>query len=124
MAEVHNAQTPTSQAPAAQQASINDEVATRRQRRQALIDAGINPYPIASCVTAHAAQLEERYATLADGDSATDTYSVSGRIRAIRKQGKVCFIVLEDKTGTIQLFLRINNAVSYTHLTLPTTPYV
>lgn len=112
MAEVHNAQTPAPQtptAPAAEQASINDEVATRRKRRQALIDAGINPYPIASCVNAFAAQLEERYATLADGDSATDTYSVAGRIRAIRKQGKVCFIVLEDKTGTIQLFLRINN---------------
>lgn len=86
--------------------STNDERAQRRARRQALIDAGINPYPLRSTVTAHAAQLEERYASLEDGADTEDIVSVAGRIRAFRKQGKVAFIVLEDVTGQIQLFCR------------------
>ena len=67
---------------------INDERAVRRARRQALIDAGVNPYPATSTVTAHAAELEERYASLEDGASTKDAYSVAGRVRALRKQGR------------------------------------
>ena len=86
-----------------------DERATRRARRQALIDAGINPYPVRSEVTTHVADIEERHADLADGESTDDVVSVAGRIRAIRNQGKAAFVVLEDVTGSIQLFCRVNN---------------
>ncbi len=89
--------------------SINDERAQRRNRRQALIDAGVKPYPIHSTVTAHAAELEERYADLEDGGVTEDVYSLTGRIRAFRKQGKIAFIVLEDCSGSIQLFCRVND---------------
>lgn len=89
--------------------NTNDERAQRRARRQALIDAGVNPYPIASEVTAHAAQLEKDYASLPDGEDTQDVVSVAGRIRALRRQGKVAFIVLEDVTGQIQLFCRVND---------------
>ena len=60
-------------------------------------------------MTAHAADLEERYASLEAGEDTTDVYSLAGRIRALRNQGKVAFIVLEDCTGQMQLFCRINN---------------
>ena len=60
--------------------STNDERAQRRARRQALIDAGVQPYPIHSTVTAHAADLEERYAELPDGTDTEDVYSLTGRI--------------------------------------------
>ena len=89
--------------------STNDERAQRRARRQALIDAGVQPYPIHSTVTAHAADLEERYADLPDGTDTEDVYSLTGRIRAFRKQGKAAFIVLEDCTAQIQLFCRVND---------------
>ena len=89
--------------------STNDERAQRRARRQALIDAGVQPYPIHSTVTAHAADLEERYAELSDGTDTEDVYSLTGRIRAFRKQGKAAFIVLEDCTAQIQLFCRVND---------------
>lgn len=93
----------------AEQTAATDERAVRRARRQALIDAGINPYPIKSEVTAHAADLEERYAALEDGQDTEDVYSLAGRVRALRNQGKVAFVVLEDCTGQMQLFCRINN---------------
>ena len=91
------------------EASINDERAQRKARRQALLDAGIDPYPIKSTVTAHVAELEERYADLEDGQTGEEVYSVAGRVRAIRNQGKIAFVVVEDYTGQIQLFCRINN---------------
>ncbi len=93
----------------ASEVNINDERAVRRAKRQALIDAGVNPYPIRSTVTAHATELEERYAGLEDGVSTEDSYSVAGRVRALRKQGKVTFVVLEDVSGQIQLFCRVND---------------
>lgn len=88
--------------------SQNDERAQRRQRRTELIQEGINPYPIKSTVTAHAADLEKKYADLACGKDTTDSVTVAGRIRALRKQGKIAFLILEDCTGSIQLFCRIN----------------
>lgn len=87
------------------EASINDERAQRKARRQALLDAGVDPYPIKSTVTAHVAELEERYADLEDGQTGEEVYSVAGRIRAIRNQGKIAFVVVEDYTGQIQLFV-------------------
>ena len=89
--------------------SVNDERAQRRARRQALLDSGINPYPIQSDVTAHVSELEDRYVNLENGESTEDEYSVAGRVRAIRNQGKIAFVVIEDYTGQLQLFCRINN---------------
>ena len=90
------------------QAPLLDERAQRRARRQELIAAGINPYPIKSHVDAHAKDIEEKYAGLAAGEDTTDVVTVAGRIRALRNQGKIAFIVLEDVTGQIQLFCRVN----------------
>lgn len=89
-------------------AVLTDERMVRRGRRQALIDEGINPYPIASVVTDHAGDLERSYEELENGESTEDVVSVAGRVRARRVQGKVAFIDLADSTGTVQLFCRIN----------------
>ena len=86
-----------------------DERAIRREKRRALIAAGVNPYPIRSEVTAHAAELEESYAELAVGTDTSDVVTVAGRVRALRDSGKIAFVVLEDVTGQIQLFCRVNN---------------
>jgi lysyl-tRNA synthetase class 2 len=86
----------------------DDPIAVRRAKRQALIDAGEQPYGHRFDVTAHAAELAERYADLADGESTSDEVKVAGRIMAIRRQGKVAFLVLRDGSGEIQLFVRVN----------------
>ena len=85
-----------------------DERSGRLAKRQALIDAGGNPYPEHCAVTAHVDELRDRYAALEDGADTQDVYTVAGRIRAKRGQGKAAFIELQDATGTIQLFCRIN----------------
>ena len=90
-------------------AVLLDERSVRLGRRTALIEAGVNPYPEHCEVSDHVAGLVERYATLEDGADTADVVSVAGRVRAKRGQGKVIFIELQDSTGTIQLFCRIND---------------
>jgi lysyl-tRNA synthetase class 2 len=87
----------------------DDPIAVRRAKREALIEAGENPYGERFDYTHHAADLEGLYQGLENGEMTEDQVRVAGRIMAIRNQGKVCFMVLRDKTGDIQLFLRINN---------------
>ena len=88
--------------------NINDERAVRRARRAALIEAGVNPYPIHSHVDAYAADIASKYEGLEAGADTDDVVSIAGRIRAKRGQGKVMFLVIEDKSGSIQAFCRIN----------------
>ena len=91
------------------ESTATDERAQRLARRQAIIESGATPYPEHSNVTAHAGELLERYADLAEGnDPEAAVHTVAGRIRAKRGQGKVAFIVLQDPTATIQLFCRID----------------
>ncbi len=95
----------------AEEIQTNDERAMRRAKRQALLDAGIDPYPIASTVTAHVDELVDAYAALEPGEMGPEdaVYHLAGRIRAYRGHGKLLFVDLQDHTGQIQLFCRVNN---------------
>ena len=88
---------------------IDDPIEVRRNKRQALIDAGEQPYGDRFDYTDHTSDLEERYAELEDGATTEDMVKVAGRIMAIRRQGKIMFVVIKDATGNLQLFVRINN---------------
>ena len=88
---------------------IDDPIEVRRNKRQALIEAGETPYAVRFDVSDHCAELEARYAELEDGAETEDRVAIAGRIMAIRNQGKVAFIVLRDATADMQLFIRINN---------------
>ena len=88
---------------------VDDPIEVRRNKREALLAAGQHPYGQRFDVSAHAAQLEERYAGLEDGQSTNDVVAIAGRIMAVRRQGKVVFMTVKDASGTMQLFIRINN---------------
>ena len=91
-----------------QQTIEDDPIEVRRAKREALIAAGENPYGQAFEYTHHIAELDEKYAELADGENTEDRVRVAGRIMAKRVQGKIVFFELMDATGRIQLFCRIN----------------
>ena len=95
---------------AADQAStLNDERATRLAKRAALFEAGQNPYPEHSEIEDYVADIEAKYADLADGEDTEDVVKIGGRVVAKRGQGKIMFIVVRDATAEIQLFCRIND---------------
>lgn len=86
----------------------DDPRQVRINKRQDLIAQGKDPYGHRFEVSAHAAELEQKYASLENGEQCDESYTLAGRIMAIRDQGKICFIVMKDESGEIQLFIRIN----------------
>ena len=89
--------------------TLNDERARRLADREAMLAAGLNPYPEHSDVEDYVADIEAKYAGLADGEDTTDSVKIGGRVVAKRGQGKIMFVVLRDPTDDIQLFCRIND---------------
>jgi lysyl-tRNA synthetase class 2 len=85
----------------------------RRETLRQLRDQGIQPYAYRYDVTHHAEQaialLEEaeRGGDLA-GDGLGPAVRLGGRLVSLRSHGKVSFADLEDRTGRVQLFFRLN----------------
>ena len=86
----------------------DDPIEVRRNKRQAMIDAGEDPYGHAFAYTHHIADLNEAYAGLEDGESTEDAVAIAGRVMAKRDQGKLAFLELRDATADMQLFCRVN----------------
>ena len=80
---------------------------TRIQKLAELADKGVNPYPYTFDTDAKAAFLQDKYKDLPAGEETQDTYSVAGRVMAIRNSGM--FIDLMDTTGKIQIFSHKDN---------------
>ena len=79
----------------------------RVQKLTDLADKGINPYPYSYNKDANAADLQAKYKDLASGEETGDTYSIAGRIMAMRNSGM--FIDLMDASGKIQVFCHKEN---------------
>ncbi|MBE9169264.1 lysine--tRNA ligase [Pleurocapsales cyanobacterium LEGE 06147] len=79
--------------------------ATRLEKIQQIKDLGLNPFAYKWEVTHHAAELQEKYIDLTNGEEVDETVSIAGRIIARRVFGKLAFFELQDETGKIQLYL-------------------
>lgn len=82
-------------------ATLKDYRDERLRKLEELKELGINPYPAQSHRTHNAGDVVAQFDAL-EGQVAT----IAGRVVGIRKFGKLAFIVLEDQSGSIQLFLR------------------
>ncbi len=81
-------------------ATLQDYRNERIKKLEQLKVLGINPYPASSERTNYNSEIELKFSEL-EGSNV----SVVGRIKNIRKMGKIGFIVIEDQTGRLQLFL-------------------
>lgn len=81
-------------------ATLQDYRNERLRKLDELQQLGINPYPADSHRTQLSKDIIDQFNTL-DGS----TQTVSGRVVAIRKFGKLAFIVVRDISGQLQLFL-------------------
>lgn len=80
----------------------------RLRKLEKLREAGVNPYPASSSRTHTTNEATAKFE-----EYQGKTVTVGGRVKAIRKFGKIAFIVLQDATGEIQLFLRPDNFETY-----------
>jgi lysyl-tRNA synthetase, class II len=96
----------------------------RLEKVERLEEQNISLYPprvqrthtIASAIEAYQEKVAEKQAfldagnELAEGDTTYDvTVTITGRIRRLNVKGKVSFMHIEDESGRVQLFLRVNS---------------
>ncbi|MEQ8756596.1 MAG: lysine--tRNA ligase [Coleofasciculus sp. G1-WW12-02] len=93
------------QSPPDRQNTLEEIRATRLEKVQQLKALGIDPYAYRWEPTHHAAELQEKFADLGNGEEVDFEVAIAGRILARRVFGKLAFFNLQDETGTIQLYL-------------------
>lgn len=88
---------------------LNDLEKIRFEKIQQMRDVGFEPYPTRTEVNSTTADAIKTFETSEEAGSA-ETLSVvlGGRLRAVRLMGKLAFAHIEDGSGRIQLFFRVN----------------
>jgi lysyl-tRNA synthetase class 2 len=92
-------------APGAEGRGLAAEKAARLGKLEALRRAGGDPYPYRFDRTATLGELRSEHAGLEAGAETETRVAVAGRLMLIRRQGKLTFATLRDRTGEIQLFV-------------------
>lgn len=80
-------------------------ISARREKLARLRALGIDPYPYRFDRTHTAAQIRELFPNLGPESRTGQEVRVAGRIMALRRMGRIAFAVLQDRTGSVQLFL-------------------
>lgn len=84
----------------------------RKAKAKALLEKGMNPYPNGIVAKNTAVEVFNLYSAKTREEleaNKTSDYSISGRIMAIRLFGKAGFIKIQDRTGSIQIFIEKNS---------------
>jgi lysyl-tRNA synthetase class 2 len=88
---------------------LSDLEKIRYEKILAMRQAGREPYPTRSEVTCTITEAIHKFEAVENGpDVKVTRATVAGRLRAIRLMGKLAFAHIEDGTGRIQLFMRVN----------------
>lgn len=88
-------------------ATLKDYRDERLRKLAELKSLGVNPYP-AGATRTHKNQLIESDFNNLQGKTVT----VVGRIKSIRKFGKIAFVVIKDDTASLQLFWRASDTTA------------
>jgi lysyl-tRNA synthetase, class II len=84
---------------------IPEQMKVRLDKRQRLLEAGVDPYPVGFPRTATIAEVRARYPDLAPDTHTGDKVGVTGRVMLSRTGGKLCFATIRDGTGDIQVMV-------------------
>jgi len=83
-------------------------LATRRRKLEALREDGIDPFPHAYPDVTPIAEVKAPFEGLEPGSETEERRRVAGRLAARREQGKAAFLDLVDRSGRVQLMVRVN----------------
>ncbi len=90
---------------------FTEQELVRREKVEAIRNLGIDPFGHKFDITAFSKDIKEQYESVEHDafESMTDTATVAGRIMFIRKMGKASFFTIQDKLGSIQIYISIND---------------
>ena len=90
---------------------LTEQELVRRDKALKLRELGYDPFGSRFDRSDYANDVKEKYESV-DHDAfenMTDTVKVAGRIMFIRKMGKASFFSIKDKSGSIQVYISIND---------------
>ncbi|AOZ73031.1 lysine--tRNA ligase [Boudabousia tangfeifanii] len=76
-----------------------EQIRVRVEKRDRMLAAGVNPYPVQLPVTTTIAQVREQFSHLSAGEETDTLVGVAGRVVFIRNSGKLCFVTIADGAG-------------------------
>ena len=93
--------------------AIPEQLRVRREKRQRLLDSGIEPYPVGVERTTSLAALRSAYPDLPPDADTGEVVGVTGRVIFLRNSGKLCFATLREggagETGSeLQVMVSLN----------------
>ncbi|MFN3696409.1 MAG: lysine--tRNA ligase [Pseudobdellovibrio sp.] len=82
--------------------------AEKRKKLHALKEKGINPFPYSFDKTTHIEHLVRDFSNLQAGEKKTETkFRIAGRLMTLRAMGKASFFNIQDETGTLQCYIKV-----------------
>ena len=90
---------------------LTEQEIVRRDKARKLEEMGLDPYGQRFDREDYAKDIKEKYGDIPhdDFENRNDLVTVAGRIMLIRKMGKASFFTIKDKTGTIQIYISVND---------------
>ena len=87
---------------------LPEQMRVRHEKRERLLSAGKQAYPVAVGRTHTLEQVREQWGHLQTGEETQDVVGVAGRVIFIRNTGKLCFATLQEGAGTrLQVMLSL-----------------
>lgn len=82
--------------------------AEKRKKLHQLREKGINPYPYRFEKTGTCAAIPVDFPNLQPGEKKTESvFRLAGRVMTVRLMGKAAFFNLQDQTGSMQIYLKL-----------------
>ena len=90
---------------------FSEQEIVRREKCEKLRELGLDPFGQRYDREDYAKDIKDKYCDVDHDafDTMDDTAKVAGRIMFIRKMGKASFFTIKDKTGSIQIYISIND---------------
>ncbi len=88
----------------------DSEYEQRLSKVASLREGGTNPYPNDFSVEGKCGEIKERFDSVGSKEleAANETVTIAGRIMAIRNFGKASFVVMQDISGRLQIYVKKN----------------
>jgi lysine--tRNA ligase len=87
---------------------LSEMMRVRREKMDAFRAMGVPPFGHRFEVTDYASALKEKYDYLAEDEEGEEAVRIAGRLMAIRGHGKASFSTLNDRTGNIQVYFKMD----------------
>ena len=90
---------------------FSEQELVRREKRDRLVELGLDAFGQRYDREDFAKDIKDKYIDVEHDafENMTDTARVAGRIMFIRKMGKASFFSIQDKTGSIQIYISVND---------------